>query len=116
MIDSHCHIAGPEFAQDLDEVVARARDAGLSGALVVLAADDGEELKQASEVAARWPQVRFTIGVHPHAAGAKGGNQDMNRTQGGSTPSYIWPWMRMVCRSESLLRKVPQRIVHKLVA
>ena len=40
--------------------------------------------------------------VHPHAAGATGGNQDMSRTTGGSTPRYIWPWMRMVCRSESL--------------
>jgi TatD DNase family protein len=69
LIDSHCHIAGPEFAKDLDDVVARARDAGLSGALVVLAADDEQELRQAPEVAARWPQVRFTIGVHPHAAG-----------------------------------------------
>ena len=52
--------------------------------------------------------------VHPHAAGAKGGNQTMGRTKGGSTPNYIWPWMRMVCRSESLLRKVPQRIALKL--
>jgi transposase len=40
--------------------------------------------------------------VHPHAAGTKGGNQDMSGTKGGSTPRYIWPWMRMVCRSESL--------------
>lgn len=54
------------------------------------------------------------IKVHPHAAGAKGGNQDMSRTKGGSTPSYIWPWMRLVCRSELLLRKVPRRIAHKL--
>jgi transposase len=54
--------------------------------------------------------------VHPHAAGAKGGNQDMSRTKGGSTLRYIWPWMRMVCRSESLLRKVPQRIARKLAA
>lgn len=50
------------------------------------------------------------IKVHPHAAGAQGGNQAMSRTKGGSTPNYIWPWMRMVCRSESLLRKVPLRI------
>ena len=42
------------------------------------------------------------IKVHPHAAGAKGGNQDMSRTKGGSIPNYIWPWMRMVCQSESL--------------
>ena len=51
--------------------------------------------------------------VHPHATGAKGGNQDMGRTKGGSTPRYIWPWMRMVCRSESLLQKVPGRIARR---
>ena len=39
--------------------------------------------------------------------GAKGGNQDMSRTKGGSTPKYIRLWMRMVCQSESLLQKVP---------
>ena len=54
------------------------------------------------------------IKVHPHAAGARGGNQGMSRTKGGSTPNCIWPWMRMVCRSELLLRKVPQRIARKL--
>ena len=33
----------------------------------------------------------------------------MGRTKGGSTVKYIWPWMRMVCRSELLLQQVPQR-------
>ena len=47
------------------------------------------------------------IKVHPHAAGAKGGNQDMERTKWGSIPRYTWPWMRMVCRSELLLQRVP---------
>ena len=54
------------------------------------------------------------IKVHPHAAGARGGNQDMNVTKGGSTPSCIWPWMRLVCRSEFLLQRVPRLIVHRL--
>jgi len=53
--------------------------------------------------------------VHPHAAGAVGGNQDMERTKGGSTPTYIWPWMRMVCQSEQLLHQVPWLIVCKLL-
>ena len=69
MIDSHCHIAGPEFAQDLEQVVDRARAAGVAGALVILAADDEPELRQADAVSARWSEVRFSIGVHPHAAG-----------------------------------------------
>ena len=54
------------------------------------------------------------IKVHPHAAGARGGNQDMARSKGGSTQRYIWPWMRMVIQSECLLQQVPQRIVLKL--
>ena len=54
------------------------------------------------------------IKVHPHAAGAHGGNQDMARTKGGSTQRYIWPWMRMAIRSECLLQQVPQRTVRKL--
>jgi transposase len=54
------------------------------------------------------------IKVHPHAAGAEGGNQDMSLTKGGSTARYTWPWMRMVCQSEWLLRKVPLRIARLL--
>ena len=54
------------------------------------------------------------ITVHPHGALAQGGNQQMSRTIGGLTARYIWPWMRMVCRLESLSVKIPQRIAHKL--
>ena len=39
--------------------------------------------------------------VHADASGAVGGNQAMGRTKGGSTPRYIWPWMRMVCPPSS---------------
>ncbi len=68
MIDSHCHLAGEEFVADLLEVVARARAVGLSRALVILAADDAPELQRADAVLAAWPEARFSIGVHPHAA------------------------------------------------
>lgn len=54
------------------------------------------------------------VKVHPHAAGAKGGNQDMEVTKGGLTARYTWPWMRMVCQSECLLRQAPLQIVHRL--
>jgi TatD DNase family protein len=69
LIDSHCHLAGPEFVGDLDQVIARATAAGVTNALVILAADDEPEVRQAGEVASRWSGVRFSIGVHPHAAG-----------------------------------------------
>ncbi len=72
MIDTHCHIAGEEFTADLDAVIARARATGLGRAFVVLAAEDDAELARAPEVAARWPEVRFAIGIHPHSAGPFG--------------------------------------------
>ena len=52
--------------------------------------------------------------VHPHAAGANGGNQAMGRTKGGSTPKFTLRWMRMVCQSELLSQKVQQQIASLL--
>src|SRR5690242_15859687 len=69
MIDSHCHLAGDEFTGDLGEVIARAKAAGLSGALVILGAEDGAELTRSAEVSRAWDQIRFSVGVHPHQAG-----------------------------------------------
>lgn len=69
MIDSHCHLAGDEFTSDLGDVVARAKDAGLSGALVILGAEDVAEIGRAGNVSGAWDQVRFSVGVHPHQAG-----------------------------------------------
>ena len=69
LVDSHCHIAGPEFAGDLGAVIERAKAAGVAHALVILAADDEPELQQAAAVSRRWPAVRYSIGIHPHAAG-----------------------------------------------
>ena len=68
MIDSHCHLADPAFAGDLDAVVSRARAAGLLRVLTILAAGDAEEAVQAERLAALWPDVRFAVGVHPHQA------------------------------------------------
>lgn len=68
MIDSHCHLADDTFAQDLDDVVRRARDAGLERALVILEAGNGKEAAQAQRLETLWPEVRFSIGVHPHQA------------------------------------------------
>src|SRR5215510_13443104 len=74
MIDSHCHIAGPEFAADLTDVIDRAKKAGVAHALVILGADDEPEITQARRLVDQWPAVRFSIGIHPHAAGKFSGN------------------------------------------
>jgi len=70
MIDSHCHLADEKFAADLPEVVTRAQDAGVTGVLCILSADEPDEIARASVVRAAWPAVTFAVGVHPHRAGA----------------------------------------------
>lgn len=69
MIDSHCHLAGDEFAADLDAVVSRACGAGVTGALCILAAGDDAELRRGVTVRQAWPGIRFAAGIHPHQAG-----------------------------------------------
>ena len=76
MIDSHCHLAGEEFDSDLPAVVERARDAGLTGALVILSAGDEAEAGRAVRVHQVWPAVRFAVGIHPHQAGHHAGDLD----------------------------------------
>jgi TatD DNase family protein len=68
VIDSHCHLADEAFENDLDAVIARAREAGLTEALCILAAGDAVEAARARKVTAAWSAVRFATGVHPHAA------------------------------------------------
>ena len=50
------------------------------------------------------------VKVHSNAVGFRGRNKAMGRTKGGSTPRYIWPWMRMVRWCDSLSLLLPRRI------
>jgi TatD DNase family protein len=66
-IDSHAHIDGPEYDADRDEMIARAREAGLRAILNV---GTGEPLSGAFEravkVAEEYAEVYAAVGVHPH--------------------------------------------------
>jgi TatD DNase family protein len=90
VIDSHCHLADEVFAADLDAVIARAKDAGVERAMTILAAGDANEASQAVRVVSLWPECRFAIGVHPHAAKTFADRPeaaaDVVREQLGKTP------------------------------
>ncbi len=81
MIDSHCHLADEAFVPDLEAVIERARAAGLSAALCVLAMDEPAEAARVPRVASLWPAVRFALGIHPHQAGAFAGPLDRTVTR-----------------------------------
>jgi TatD DNase family protein len=68
-IDSHAHIDGEEYLADRDEVVARARDAGVGAILNVGTGDPHSgSLERAVEVAEKYESVYAAVGVHPHDA------------------------------------------------
>ncbi|MAF27134.1 MAG: TatD family hydrolase [Gemmatimonadota bacterium] len=64
MIDSHCHLNLPDFAEDLEAVLARARDAGVHGMLVP--GIGLEESRRAVSIAREHAEVRAAVGIHPH--------------------------------------------------
>jgi TatD DNase family protein len=70
IVDSHCHLADVAFADDLEAVTERAREAGLARALCILSADEPAELDRAALVRAAWPEALFAAGIHPHRAAA----------------------------------------------
>ena len=68
-IDSHCHIDGEQFDADRDEVVQRARDAGVAAMLNVGTGDPNtNDFKRAVAVAEKSDGVFAAVGVHPHDA------------------------------------------------
>ncbi len=66
LIDSHCHLDFPDFANEIEAVVARAGAAGVERLVTIpTRVAHGERLPALAE---RFPQVYFTIGTHPHQA------------------------------------------------
>ena len=76
LVDSHCHLEGPRFADDRADTLARAREAGL---VALLAIGNGEgpdtadcairfaEAQERGEFLAS-PKIYASVGVHPHEA------------------------------------------------
>ncbi len=66
LVDSHCHLDFPDFADDLDGVVARARTAGI-GRLVTISTRVKRHA-ELLEIAGRFPEVYCSVGTHPLSA------------------------------------------------
>lgn len=66
LIDSHCHLDFPDFAAELDAVVARAGAADIARMVTI-----STRVKRHAEVLAvaeRFPNVFCSVGTHPHYA------------------------------------------------
>ena len=66
LVDSHCHIQDSQFESDRDEVLDRARQAGVSAFVVI--GTDLESSRRAVDLADSHSDIYAAVGVHPHDA------------------------------------------------
>jgi len=67
LVDSHCHLDFPDFQDDLEGVVSRARDAGVGHFLTICT--QITKFDQVRAVAEQFDDMHCTVGIHPHEAG-----------------------------------------------
>ena len=68
LIDSHAHIQGKEYADEVEAVISRADGAGVETIVAVGGAGDMSSNTEAVALAARFANVYATVGMHPHDA------------------------------------------------
>ncbi len=66
LVDSHCHLDFPDFAEELDAIVARAGDAGVG--LMVSICTRVRKIEKIRGVSERFANVFHSVGTHPHNA------------------------------------------------
>ncbi len=73
-VDSHCHLGYDGTDEDPETAIAEARAAGVEALICV--GTDLESSRRAVELAGRHPEVRATVGLHPHDASHLGEQWD----------------------------------------
>ena len=66
LIDTHCHLDFPEFAQDQDEVISRAKEKGVGFIINIGSSLKGSQ--ESIELSKRYDFIYATVGLHPHEA------------------------------------------------
>jgi len=64
LVDSHCHLNFPDFKDDLDGVISRAREAGV-GVMQTICTEMAE-FDEVHGIAERYDDVYCSVGVHPN--------------------------------------------------
>lgn len=68
IIDSHAHLDYPQFDEDRDAMLKRARDAGVAAILAIGGAAGPDHLASAIPFAESHDWIFATAGIHPHEA------------------------------------------------
>lgn len=71
LVDSHCHLDFPDYAEDLDQVIARARLRGVGTMLTISTKLSSFPLVRG--VAESHDDIYCSVGIHPHEAAREDG-------------------------------------------
>ena len=66
IIDTHCHLDDARYNDDIDAVIARAKEQGVERFIIPGA--DPKTLKRAVELSEEYSEIYFSVGVHPYDA------------------------------------------------
>ena len=77
-IDTHAHLAAPDFKEDRDEVIERARQAGVG--CIIVPGTDLQTSREAVELAEKSDFIYACVGVHPHEA-LKGSDETLEEIE-----------------------------------
>lgn len=67
-VDSHAHLDGNQFDSDREQVIARAREAGVRTMVAIGNGDGPPDLDAGLKLADAYPFLYATLGIHPHEA------------------------------------------------
>ena len=67
-VDSHAHLDGKQFDSDREQVIARAREAGVTTMVAIGNGDGPPVLDAGIKLAEQHSFMYATIGIHPHEA------------------------------------------------
>lgn len=70
LIDSHCHLNMKEFADDLPEVISRAKKSGVS--IMQTICTRKSDFAHILEIAEQYPEIYASFGIHPHEVETEG--------------------------------------------
>ncbi len=68
LVDSHCHLDDEQFDADREEVIERAREAGVEQMLAIGTGKGPPDLEAGIRLADAYEFIGATVGVHPHDA------------------------------------------------
>jgi TatD DNase family protein len=67
-VDSHAHLDGKQFDSDREQVIARAREAGVQAMVAIGNGDGPADVECGIRLAEKYDFIYATLGIHPHEA------------------------------------------------